>query len=80
MSKPQQQVTIAAAPQHWFDIFNVILQAVAAGNQALAQANVIPAPIEAGIQIGLVTAPIIGGVISAAQQAQDAAELDQLKA
>ncbi len=62
-----QQVQIAAHQSHWFDIFKVILQAFEAGNQVLANASVIPAPVSAGITIGIVAAETTKAVIEQTQ-------------
>ncbi len=60
-------VTIAANKSHWYDlILNVILPAFMAGNNVLAQANIIPAPVEAGIQIGVVVASVVAGEVKQA--------------
>jgi hypothetical protein len=61
------QVQIAAHQSHWYDIFKVILEALNAGNTVLANASIIPAPVEAGITIGIVAAATTSAVIDQAQ-------------
>jgi hypothetical protein len=58
MSKPQlPQVTFTAHQTHWYDIFQIIMQAVQAANPIVA--TILPAPVEAGIQIAVAEAPIV---------------------
>jgi hypothetical protein len=68
MSTQPPKVQIAANQSHWYDLFRVILQAFEAGNTVLANASIIPAPVEAGITVGIIAAETTSAVIQQTQQ------------
>jgi hypothetical protein len=67
MLQAPAQITFTAHQTHWYDILRIVMLAVANENPIIA--TLVPAPIEAGIQIAIAEAPVIAGI----GQALDAA-------
>lgn len=62
------KVTVTAHQSHWYDIFSRVLAATNAANPILA--TILPAPVEAGIQVVTSVAPIVAGTVEAVTNPQ----------